>query len=204
MTCPNCGATLERHTFGDVCQYCGYISANDMVDKLSDEGKLEKDARECYEYIKRNISYITSHPEFVSIKQNEASFEIQCTKAFHPLDAHYQIIQGTEFVWKAIIDKESIRLFLLAKGMKSINSSIIISLDGMLNLVLSEIHSNNMYDEYIVSYNDFEAICNSTDISFALHENKYDEFRIYSHRFFNIVFNRTKYVYAINQHLLTD
>ena len=203
MTCPNCGAELELHTFGHVCQYCGYISSN-ITEEYSNENEQKRFAHECYKYITRNISYITSHSEFVSAKQNASSYEIQCAKAFHPLDKQYQIIHGVELFWKAIIDRKSIRLFLLAKGNKSINGSIVISLDEMINLIFYETGLNTSLDEYIVPYKDFEAICNSSAISFAIDENKYDEFRIYSHRFYNLVFNRAKYVYAINQHLLTD
>ena len=204
MTCPNCGAELDRHTFGYVCQYCGFISAHNAINELSTNSKLEKAAKECYEYIERNTSYICSHREFVSIKQNEASYVIQCAKSFHPLDKQYQIIQEVELLWKAIVNKEFIRLFLLAKGKNSINGNIIMSLDGILNIILHETKANPFYDEYIVPYTDFESICNSTVMTFALDENRYDEFRIYSHRFYNFVFDRAKYVYAINQRLLTD
>ncbi|MDD7528779.1 MAG: hypothetical protein PUK04_04865 [Bacteroidales bacterium] len=203
MTCPNCGAELEQHAFAHVCAFCGYISAKNMPN-TSDSAQVYETLK-YYEYIKKNIQYLKSHSEFVSIKEDGTSYEIQCSKAFHPLDGQYQLYRDLEFRWKAIVNKEVIRLILLSKGIKSCNGRIIATLDGEINIMLQETSGTMDFDEYIVPYNDFEAICNSPTVTFAFNEQlKYDEFRIYTHRFYNFVFDRTKYFYAINQHLLTD
>lgn len=203
MTCPNCGAELLQHTFADVCHYCGYMSVKNTFD--SSNSKQACEALKYYEYIKENIQYLKFHPEFVSAKQFGTSYEIQCSKAFHPLDKQYQLCYDIDCKWKVIIDKDNFQLSLLSKGMKSVTGRVIVTLDKILHLTLQELQENVDFDEYLVPYMDFEAICNSSTITFALNENyRYDEFRAYSHRFYNLVFNRTKYVYAINQHLLTD
>ena len=198
MICPNCGAEMEQHAFAHVCSYCGYMLLTERGVNVS---LYERDTADSYNYITRNDSYLLAHPEFVSIKQDKTSYTIKCTKEFHPLNNEYRLYRGIGMYWKATISRDTIQLTLIVRGHKSLNCSLAFALDNSTYILLH----GNPQDEYAVSYTDFEAICNSERIVLALNEIcKYDEFRTYSHRFYNFVFDRTKYLYSINQKLLTD
>lgn len=198
MTCPNCGAEMEKHAFAHVCSYCGSML---QTEGCYDVSSYERDTADSYDYITRNISYLSAHPEFISIKKDRSSYSIKCTKEFHPLNNEYRLYCGIGMYWKAIISREDIQLTLVIKGHKSLNHSLAFEIDDSTFILLH----GNLQDEYAISYSDFEAICNSEHIVLALNEiYKYDEFRTYSHRFYNFVFDRTKYLYSINQKLLTD
>ncbi len=198
MICPNCGAEMEQHTITYVCSYCGHISQKEGCGGMY----LQKiDRADLYEYIRNNISYIQSYPSLVTIKQDRTSYVIKCSKAFHPLDNEYRIYPKIELKWKALVAKDTFKLVLVVKGIQSTQNHIVITLDNDSTIILRR----NLYDEYAVSLNDFIFICNSEEFIFEPNEMfKYFEFRTYSHRFFNFIFDRTKYVYSVNQKLLTD
>lgn len=204
MTCPNCGAELEQHAFVHVCPYCGTITQmNDSdADPVTNAIHNINNNPEYYNYIKENISYIQSQSYFVSVTQDDDSYRIQTVKDFHPLERDYRLCDRIRLKWRALIDKSGIQLYLIVSGIDAKENKLCIILNDDIQLILSPSRPN----EYLILYEDLITLCNSDKVELFANANKlhFDELITYSHRFYNLVFDRTKYKYAINQKLLTD
>ena len=112
MTCPNCGATLERHAFTHVCSYCGYVSA---TNEELQYGESEEINNSYYEYISNNLATIKQSP-FVDIVQKQDCFECLSSKNFYPNDGHYMLDKKLSFLWHAKVTKQGICFNLLVKS----------------------------------------------------------------------------------------
>ncbi len=204
MTCPNCGAELEQHAFVHVCPYCGTITqVNDSdADPVTSVIHNANNNPEFYNYIKENISYIQSQSNFVSVTQDDNSYRIQTVKDFHPLERDYRLYDKIGLKWKALIDKSGIQLYLVVSGIDAKENKLGIILNDDIRLILSPSRPN----EYLILYEDLITLCNSDKVELFANADKlhFDELITYSHRFYNFVFDRTKYLYSINQKLLTD
>ena len=203
MTCHNCGAEMERHAFVFVCSYCkSIISINDGEDTLaSNDIYTSVCDSHFYTYIQKNITYLQSNSNSISITQDHDSYIIQTINEFHPLKNDYKLYSRIGLKWKAIIDRNGVKLSLVVTGIDETDNKLCIILDGDIHLILFPLNSN----EYLILYEDFLMFCNSESVVFLL-KNKlnFDEFITYSHRFYNLVFDRTRYKYSIYHKLLTD
>ena len=203
MTCHNCGAEMERHAFVFVCSYCkSIISINDGEETFaSDYIHNSVDNSHFYTYVQKNITYLQSNSNNISITRNNGSYIIQTIKEFHPLDKHYKLCNKFGLKWKAVIDKNGAKLSLIVTGTDKIDNSLCIILDEDIHLILRPLNSG----EYMILYDDFLMVCHSECIVFLLKTALcFDEFITYSHRFYNLVFDRTRYKYSIYHKLLTD
>lgn len=203
MTCHNCGAEMERHAFVFVCPYCkSIISINDGEETFaSDYIHNSVDNSHFYTYVQKNITYLQSNSNNISITRNNGSYIIQTIKEFHPLDKYYKLCNKFGLKWKAVIDKNGAKLSLIVTGTDKIDNNLCIILDEDIHLILCPSNSG----EYMILYDDFLMVCHSECIVFLLKTALcFDEFITYSHRFYNLVFDRTRYKYSIYHKLLTD
>lgn len=208
MTCPNCGAEMERHAFTHVCSYCGYIQAGKETKRNIPKGKTE-DSPHFYDYISNNLQYIQQSP-FVDITHKPDCYEFISSKPFYPNDGHYTLDKSISFLWHAKITKQGIVFNLLVKPRHSNSQNYLCIKEG--EKVFSFKQKGEMSDKLIfpMTLDDFVFFCSlanfelDTNLSEFSHQNDYQEFVTYSRRFFNVVIDKTKYRYSINLRLLTD
>ncbi len=207
MTCPNCGAELERHAFTHVCSYCGTINvANETTRNRS---KMIEDSSRFYDYISKHFQYIQQSP-FVDITHKPDCYEFISSKPFYPNDGHYTLDKSLSFWWHAKITKHSIVFNLLVKPQHTNLQNYLCIKEG--EKVFSFKQNGEMQDKLIfpMTLNDFLFFChlNNFELDTNLYElacqNNYQEFMTYTRRFYNIVIDVSKYRYSINIKLLTD
>lgn len=206
MTCPNCGATLERHAFTHVCSYCGYVSA---TNEELQYGESEEINNSYYEYISNNLATIKQSP-FVDIVQKQDCFECLSSKNFYPNDGHYMLDKKLSFLWHAKVTKQGIRFNLLVKSEHTDAQNYIcikVREDVFTFKQQGEIFNMLAFPmtlDYFLLFcvvDDFDL---DTNLYAHAYLNDYQEFVTYTRRFFHIVINKTKYNYSLNIKLLTD
>lgn len=207
MTCPNCGAEMERHAFTHVCSYCGTINvANETTRNRS---KMIKDSSRFYDYISKHFQYIQQSP-FVDTIQKKDCYECISSKPFYPNDGHYTLDKSLSFWWHAKITKHGVVFNLLVKPRHSNLQNYLCIKEG--EKVFSFKQNGEILDKLIfpMTLDDFIFFCSlanfelDTNLSALDRQNDYQEFVTYSRRFFNTVIDKTKYRYSINLKLLTD
>lgn len=112
MTCPNCGAEMERHAFTHVCSYCGNISAADET--IRNRSKKNEDSFRFYDYISTHFQYIQQSP-FVNIEPKKDCYECMSSKPYYANDGHYTLDKLLSFWWHAKVTKFGIAFNLLLK-----------------------------------------------------------------------------------------
>lgn len=214
MTCPNCGAELERHAFTHVCSYCGYVAAaKDAPQAVKDAPQKELKGiseKPCfYEYIAKNLRNIQQSP-FVDIVQKQDSFECVSSKSFYPKDGHYSLDKTLSFQWYAKITKLGIRFSLLVTSSHvDAQNHLCIKMGGKLYTFKQQGELFNKL-AFPMTLVDFLLFCVHDDYEFdtnlydKAYLNDYYEFVTYTHRFFHIVIDMSKYRYSLNEKLLTD
>ena len=208
MTCPNCGAEMERHAFTHVCSYCGYIHAGKETKRNIPRGKTEDSSR-FYDYISKHLQYLQQSP-FVDIEPKHDCYECISSKPFYANDGHYTLDKSLSFWWHAKITKLGIAFSLLVQSKQTNLQSYLCIKDG--EKVFSFKQKGEMSGKLIfpMTLDDFVFFCSlancelDTNLSEFSHQNDYQEFVTYSRRFFNVVIDKTKYRYSINLRLLTD
>ena len=208
MICPNCGAEMERHAFTHVCSYCGYIHAGKETKRNIPRGKTEDSSR-FYDYISKHLQYIQQSP-FVDIEPKHDCYVCISSKPFYANDGHYTLDKSLSFWWHAKVTKLGIAFNLLVKP-KHTNSRNYLCIKEGRN-VFSFKQKGEILDKLIfpMTLEDFLFFCNlnnfelDTNLYDLAYQNNYQEFMTYTHRFYHIVIDVSKYRYSINIKLLTD
>lgn len=203
MTCPNCGAEMERHAFTHVCPFCGYISPDETP-----KGKGSTNDNRSYSPYENILNHLDAikQSEFLELIQKTDCFECFSAKPFYPYDGHFNLDKSLEIHWYARVTKHSFSIFLLAKSYHSdIQNQIIIKANDDI-LTLKQNGECRGYSVFPLTIDDFLYICDSQSIELATIRtySNYDEFIIYSHRFFHFVIDNEKYLYSIYQPLIID
>ncbi len=206
MTCPNCGAEMERHAFTHVCSFCGSISVAERVMPVE---KDSKDATQVYKYIKRNLSAIQQNPH-VDIKVFGDAFECISNKPFHPNDGHFTLVKTLSFWWYAKISKQGINIALLATMPHSAERNYICFKVKQDVITCSQSGEKLGKRCFPLTLTDFDLLCGTNDIqidsniSDQMYSANYAEFTTYTRRFYNVILDMSKYRYSIEIKLLTD
>ena len=199
---------MERHAFTHVCSYCGYIHAGKETKRNIPRGKTEYGSR-FYDYISNNLQYI-QQSSFVDIIQTKDCYECISSKPFYPNDGYYTIDKSLSFWWDAKVTKFGIAFDLLVKPQHTNSRNYLCIKEG--RNVFSFKQKGEMSDKLIfpMTLDDFLFFCNlnnfelDTNLYELAYQNNYQEFMTYTHRFYHIVIDVSKYRYSINIKLLTD
>lgn len=208
MTCPNCGADLERRAFMFICSYCGSTIADNEHNRTTIQDE-EETTSSFYDYVTRHYDYIQQSP-FVNIQHNGR--QIECTSAppFYANDGHFHLDKTLGFCWRTYITPLGIRFALLAYSPNIMADSYLCFKIGDKtykyncdSTTAKEAVFSFTFDEFLMFcvVEDFELYTNICDSSI---NNSFHEFITYTRRFFHYVLNRNKFRYAIDVTLLTD
>ena len=216
MTCPNCGATMERSAFMYLCSYCGSIVDPEDDDEVVDDEILstshvpnEENNAIFYKYVKANLQNIYQSP-FVDIKDAGTVFECISSKPFSPNDGHYTLYRELALWWYANISPNGIKIFLLATTSFNAARNYICFKDIIDKHVFQQKGEVLNRKSFPVKIGDFNYICRTSSLKMDTNmfptkcSVDYGEFVTYTHRFYNIVFDKSKYQYSIYVKLLTD
>lgn len=207
MICPNCGAEMERHAFTHVCLYCGTINAANETTR--NRSNKTEDSSRFYDYISNHLQYIQQSP-FVDIEPKHDCYECISSKPFYANDGHYTLDKSLSFWWHAKVTKLGIAFNLLVQS-KQTNLRNYLCIKERGN-TFSFKQEGEMLGKlkFPMKLDDFMFFCNLKDFELdtnlygLAYQNDYQEFVTYTHRFYHIVINVSKYHYSINEKLLTD
>lgn len=208
MICPSCGAEMEQRAFMHVCSFCGSIAVTEGR-TLPAFSNGQKNEQLFYEYIQQNLSAIR-RSSFVDIKDSGEVFECVSAKPFFPNDGHYTIYKDLSFWCYAKIAKREISMALLVNTQHNAAHNFICIKVGRIVLTLKQAGELSGKKMFPLSFADFDFLCSAnvfhidTNMSVSAFPLDYTEFATYIRRFFHIVIDKTKYLYSINEKLLTD
>ena len=203
MTCPNCGAEMERHAFTHVCPFCSNICVAKGVTSPLRTGQQQ--TAKFYDYVQRNISYIQHHNAQVEFKELCDCFEFISAQPFYPRKQDLSLDKTIEFWWYAKILKRGIDVQLLVQT-KRTNAHNFISIkiqDEVIPLLNKGYLGEKL--EFSMPYQDFDFLCKANEINIdtnlwsCVHHNTYKDFVTYSRKFYNMVIDKEKYQYAMHQ-----
>lgn len=204
--CPNCGASMERDRFTSVCRYCGAVVAGDAVENTDKESATKNNARKHNDYIVTNEARISESP-FVELRKEGKSCQIT-SRPFYANDGFLHAIPSPHWRVRFQCNTRSEKLFLGIAG-KRPASRLAIQL-GRKNII--SFHGAQFEDGYSwfpLSEEQLLAICTAQTIDLTtdlpLPPNaQFNELPIFASRFYNIAFNRMKFMYSIHVNLITD
>lgn len=155
------------------------------------------------------MQYIQQSP-FVDIEPKHDCYVCISSKPFYANDGHYTLDKSLSFWWHAKVTKLGIAFNLLVKP-KHTNSRNYLCIKEGRN-VFSFKQKGEILDKLIfpMTLEDFLFFCNlnnfelDTNLYDLAYQNNYQEFMTYTHRFYHIVIDVSKYRYSINIKLLTD
>lgn len=206
IRCPNCGAELSVSRFYLSCDYCGTVM-KDSGESTEHPSILSQGAvHKHYEYVKRNIVRI-SKSKFVRVVSDASWLYIQSHYSFYGNDGMMQRICNPGFVlrWGSNNNVEKIQVGVVSDYPAS---RLSLSLDNnIIPLTLQSIENHVSW--FNIQYETFFSICQSkvvdidTDIK-TDHKARYNEFPIFVSRFYNLVFDYTKFSYSLDIRLISD
>lgn len=203
--CPHCGAPMESRFFIRICPYCGYC---DTIEGkyINQETPVSVYPESLYEYCVKNLSYVQS---CCRVQNNRENTEIILTsKGFFAPKHDRHLHPSLRFYYRALVRRSSYDLFLCTNVDEVDNSDLFIKTSSNA-IIRPKPVLNNGYWQYSIIAEDLSTLCLSKnlllDCSFPLMEYvDADELIIYSQRFYNILIDRSKYLYAQNRFILCD
>lgn len=208
--CPKCGAVMERNNFVFHCGYCNHTQIVTKEDEIAMLNQNQTRAPELqFEYIKKHRKYILQRP-YVELKEGEDNITIICLYKFFGNDFRGRKVETTSMYYIYENNKMEETLFcVLESGNQTCNSPyLVIRLNHCKNITLALNKIENGAYYYSLDYDVLLQICQSKNIEISCNmitvPVNYSEFIAYSCRFYNLVFNKEKYIYSLNLNLLTD
>lgn len=207
--CINCGAPLRLNHFMQYCPFCGYVVPLDGVESI--DPQLENDSASIYVYIEHNENYILSN-HIVKIDHSGKDITITPYKRFFPNDGNFHLFRDISISYIYTNDSESDSLLLAVQSTSEariVNPYLAFLLNDNYLIKASFLDTEGDTFFFEISNYDLYLMCMSSyvDVSTNLTDHikaNYREFKVYSCRFYNQVFDRTKYSFSLNTRLLTD
>lgn len=205
--CPNCGAPMEQDKFTSVCRFCGAVFASESQETTSKEPAVKGSARRHNDYIVANEARISESP-FVELRKDGKRYQITSTP-FFANDGFLNPIATPHWRIRVQCNTRSEKLFFGIAG-KRPASRMAIQLGEDKDII--SFHGPQFEDGYSwfpLSEEQLLAICTAqnidltTDLPFPATA-LFNELPIFASRFYNIVFNRMKFMYSIHVNLITD
>lgn len=203
IICPNCGAEMKSIGFASICNYCGYINTSQYSNE--NLGNSTSFTRIRFSYLVHNEKYLEKNKKFVSFVPK---YKLKTSVFFHPHKG-YEAISSVSISIAYINNNciEELRFYLKVDS-PSQNPFLIFKLKGGECIFLHFIDNSDMGYYSNISYQELKAICMSSSILYSTNcfplDYDFSELPIYCARFYNIAFDRNKYVYSLNKQLISD
>lgn len=203
ITCPNCGSIMNECTIVATCNYCG---CSIPIDKSCSHSKTNEKTignRNAWQYVSNNIDYIQAR-KWVKVEDQGDTYTISSQQIYYP----YQGLRlNKDLGWRisATISPSgtTVQLHLVSQD----DRPFFFAIKCDKATIMKE--SQSCISPYIeFTLDEFAEICSSKELIVETNvltgEYYFVDFSIYLHRFFNIVFDKTKYIYSIHQHISID
>lgn len=205
--CPNCGAPLMQDKFMSVCRYCGSIFTGGCSEATSKDSTVKGNARKHNDYIIANEARIAESP-FVELRKEGKRYQITSTP-FYANDGFLHFIPTPHWHLRFQCNTRSEKLFIGIAG-KRPTSRMAIQLGEDKDII--SFHGPQFEDGYSwfpLSEEQLLAICTAQSIDLTtdlpLPANaQFNELPIFASRFYNVTFNRMKFMYSIHVKLIAD
>lgn len=207
--CPNCGATMQQHSFTYECDYCGTIVLKDGISEIYYKDDLESSIEDKYRYLNKNYSY-ASQSKYLSCVKDGNSYEIKTATPFYANDGKYNKINDFSFSLYYDNNRETEHLYLCVYTNKLPSNpqlSILIDWEFCVRPIFEKIVEDVIFfnitrkELQIISEAHFVQIAsNCFETGMAL----FNEFPSFCSRFYHFTFDKRKYIYSLHKNLITD
>lgn len=207
--CPNCGAVLSRHAFMLICDYCGYSTCQN-IEILHTFSKSTDSIKTRYERLLINEIDINKS-KFVDLKFTDKTIIVHCKKSFFGNDFHYNKIDLLSIEYMYFNDGCNEKLMIVIKSDKEmyVQPQFIIRINRKSCIVPNYCNKSNGKYFFSLLTEELYMICKADLIGIATNLTdeesvNYDELKFYSCRFYNLIFDKRKFLYSLNMNLITD
>lgn len=204
--CPNCGATLIRNHFVSVCEFCGTVINCESKPIVPHDEPLDNAAKQHFSYIQNNIDVIQQSPFLSEIKPIQRGYKIT-SMPFYGCDKNCHRVFSPSMLFRYENDGDNEMLFLAITGNRPANRLILQHDNSIISLPLQNQDSSTSW--FRLSIKQLLQICTAHNIDLVtdLETDKsiqYYELSTFASRFYNVVFNKMKFIYSVNVRLITD
>lgn len=204
--CPNCGATLTQSRFVSVCEFCGTIMDVNAHSIVPQDPLLGNKAKQHLAYLHNNIDGIKQSPFLGKIKTIQGGYEIT-SLPFYGCDKYCHKIGYPSFLLRYKNDGDNELLLWGITGNRPA-TRMILSLNK--NIISLPLHDQDRQTSWFqLSIDELLQICTAQEIDLETDLEtdgsiEYHEMSAFASRFYNVVFNRLKFLYSVNIHLISD
>lgn len=205
--CPNCGAPIEQDKFTSVCRYCGSVFTGGCSESISKEPASKGNAHKHNNYIIANEARIAESP-FVELRKDSKRYQITSTP-FYANDGFLHQITTLHWRLRFQCNTRSEKIFLGIAGKRPASRMAIQLGEDNEVIMFHGPHFEDGYSWFPLSEEQLLAICTTQNIDLTtdlpLPDNaKFNELPIFASRFYNIIFNRMKFMYSVHVKLIAD
>lgn len=213
-SCPNCGAPMEQDKFTSVCRFCGAVFTGECSETISQGPSAKGNACKHNDYIIANEARISESP-FVELRKEGKRYQLTSTP-FYANDGFLHHIPTPHWRLRFQCNTRSEKLFVGIAG-KRPASMMAIKMGKENNdeddyveiLTLHGAQFEDGYSWFPLSEEQLLAICTTQMIDLTTDQPlpanaQFNELPIFASRFYNIAFNRMKFMYSTHVNLITD
>lgn len=207
--CPNCGAEMQKQGLSAICLYCGTHFDLGNYKRIVPSIALSWEITERFNYIKSKEQSLELSG-YVDIRTDNTTYHIKSNPSFYANDGNYNRILDYNLSLEYFNDGNTESLFLVVDSSKDVsNSYLSILLDYRFHIAPPFVRKEMNNSFYKLALAELKQICashtiiiysNLLDCEYA----SYKEFTTYCCRFYNITFDKRKFLYSIHQHLISD
>lgn len=210
VICPNCGANMHIKNFVFICDFCGTRLTDNNYTSIPPTKVHSAEIYIRFNYIKRNEQDINKSP-FIQLYVHNDSYRIISIPPFFSNDGKYNLIRNffIYLMYTNNIDYESLFLVIYTKQEITESPELSILVDN--KLLITSVFDSCTSIGYIfkIEIAEFKIICLAKSILLSsniidLEFGNYDEFIPFCRRFYNMAFDKQKYIYSLNQNLISD
>lgn len=204
--CPNCGATLTQNRFVSVCEFCGTVVKGKKRLIVSQDTPQDNEAKQHLAYLHENIEHIEQSTFLGEIKSVQSGYEMT-SLPFYGCDKYCRRVTYPSLFLRYNNDGDNEMLLIGITGNRPANRMILQLNENIVALPLQNQDSNTSW--FRLSIEQLLQICTARNIDMDT-DLKTDDFTQYyelstfASRFYNVVFNRLKFLYSVNIRLITD
>ena len=206
ILCPNCGGTLAHSRFVSVCEFCGTVMEGNLHPIVPQDSPSINMAKHHLDYLHDNIDSIRQSPFLREIKAHQGSYGIT-SLPFYGCDKYCRKVTYPSFHFRYENDGENEKLLFGIRGNRPATRMILLLNKDIISLPLQDQDSQTSW--FRLSIEQLLQICTTQEIDMNTDLEtedsiQYHELSAFASRFYNVVFNRLKFLYSVNIQLITD
>lgn len=206
IICPNCGATLTQSRFVSVCEFCGTIMDGNAHPIVPQDPPSGNKAKQHLAYLRNNIDSIRQSPFLGKIKTVQSGYGIT-SLPFYGCNKYCRKMSYPSFLFHYENDGDNEKLLFGITGNRPATRMILLLNKDIVYLPLQDQDSQTSW--FQLSIDQLLQFCSAREIDLDTdleteESIQYYELSTFASRFYNVVFNRLKFLYSVNIRLITD